>query len=275
MARTGLIQGSIEGLRKERAGSIPRHTPPAEVAAREAHDQMSRGTTAGEYVIELDVAAGFLWWWSLFDMIELDGGGTGVMAARSVAPAATAGLPRLSRAAALRAGKRAAHTLSVSSETVASPAQPAANRVVPSFSRRTIRWLFVCLIAAVVAGVFLALNSSHTANPRTEVLRSASPLSNIWVRITGPGGAVGYVGDRFLNGGAFSRFTFRKAPARGLFLPPPVREQKLCGATHVIQPGDAPQLQKWRGRKLAVTIYGTKTSAMYCAVLGYGLYLGS
>jgi hypothetical protein len=213
-----------------------------------------------------------LWWWSLFDLIELGEGGADVMAARSIAPAATAGLPRLSRGAALRAGKRAARELSESSGAAA-PVQPAANGVVPRLSRRAVGLALIFLLAAVVAGVVLAFSSSRTTNPRTEVLRSAGPLSGIWVRITGPGGAVSYVGHRFLTSGAFNRFTFRKAAAQGLFLPPSIRAQKLCASTHVIQLGDAPQLQQWRGRTLAITIYGEKESAIYCAVLGYGLYL--
>lgn len=213
-----------------------------------------------------------MWWWSLFDVIELGEGGTDVIAARSVAPAATASLPRLSRGAALRAGKCAARELSESSGA-ADLVQPAANRAVPRLSRRAVRLALIFLLAAVVAGVVLAFSSSRTTNPRTEVLRSAGPLSGIWVRITGPGGAVSYVGHRFLTSGAFNRFTFRKAAAQGLFLPPSIRAQKLCASTHVIQLGDAPQLQQWRGRTLAITIYGEKESAIYCAVLGYGLYL--
>jgi hypothetical protein len=66
----------------------------------------------------------------------------------------------------------------------------------------------------------------------------------------------------------------RKEPTKGIFMPPSIREQKLCAATHVIQPGDASQLQKWQGRKLAITIYGNKESALFCAVLGPGLYFG-
>ena len=224
--------------------------------------------------VELEVSAGFLWWWSLFDLIELAGGGTDVMPARSIAPAAAARLPRLSRQAALRAGKRAARTLSESSGAAAVPAWPSASRAVPRLSRRITLSALVVLLAAVVAAVVVALTSSGPARPRTEVLRSVSPLSDIWVRITGPGGAVSYLGHRFLTDGAFSRFTFREDTAEGLFLPPTVREQKLCASTHVIQPGDASELQEWRGKRLAITIYGKKTSAIYCAVLGYGLYLG-
>ena len=79
----------------------------------------------------------------------------------------------------------------------------------------------------------------------------------------------------FRRGGAFDRFNFREAAAKkGVFLPPPVRRQKLCASTHVIQTGDAPELQKWRGRTLEITIYGKKVSQIYCSVLTGTLYLG-
>jgi hypothetical protein len=169
---------------------------------------------------------------------------------------------------ALRAGESAARALS----------EPAGvsegDRAVPGLSRRTVVLTLILLVAAGAVGTFLAFNSSPTTGPRTEVLRSEGPFPDIWIRITGPGGAVSYIGHRFLTGGDFSRFTLHKEPTKGLFLPPPVHQQKLCGATHLIQPGDAPQLQRWQGKKLAITIYGRKDSAIYCAVLGYGLYLG-
>ena len=243
-----------------------------EPAATETDRLSPRGTAADRYLVELEVAAGFLWWWSLFDVLELGGGAIDPIAGRSIPPAAAAILPRLSRQEALRAGRRAARSMSDPSGAAAIPVWPAASSAVPRLLRSVLLGLVV-LIAAIAAGVFLALASSRTP-PRTEVLRSAGPLSGIWVRITGPGGAVEYLGHRFVNGGAFSRFTFRREPTKGAFLPPTVRAQKLCASTHVIQPGDAPELQNWRGRTLAVSIYGTKTSAIYCAVLGYGLYLG-
>jgi hypothetical protein len=58
-----------------------------------------------------------------------------------------------------------------------------------------------------------------------------------------------------------------------VFVPPRVRERKLCASTHVIRADDAPQLQKWRGRTLAITIYGQQSSRIFCAVLGGDLYL--
>ena len=133
---------------------------------------------------------------------------------------------------------------------------------------------------AVAAGVLTAMMLSITAcgssHPRTEVLRSTNSLtSDIYMRITGPGGAVSYIARRFKNSGVFNRYSFRQPPAaEGVFLPTRIRDRKLCASTHVIRRGDAPELQKWRGRTLAISVYGMKSSALFCAVLGSVLYLG-
>lgn len=107
------------------------------------------------------------------------------------------------------------------------------------------------------------------------MLRSAIPAtSDIYVRITGPGGAVSYVGQRFVGGGTFRKFGFQREAERekGLFLPPRVRDRKLCASTHTIGPADAPELQRWRGRTLEITVYGRRGSTLFCAVLRPGLY---
>jgi hypothetical protein len=132
------------------------------------------------------------------------------------------------------------------------------------------------MLAGVLAAVVLAMAGCGGSHPRTQVLRATAPvLSDIYVRITGPGGAVSNTAQLFRRGGVFDRFNFREAADReGVFLPPPVRRQKLCASTHVIQAGDAPQLQKWRGKTLEITIYGKKVSRIYCSVLTSTLYLG-
>jgi hypothetical protein len=129
-------------------------------------------------------------------------------------------------------------------------------------------------LTAVLATVILV--SCGGSYPRTEVLRSANPLtSDVYVRITGPGGAVSYIGRRLMTGG-FAKFNFSKARREGLFLPPRVRERKLCGSVHTIRAGDARELQKWDGKKLAITVYGKKKiSAIFCAALGSAIYLES
>jgi len=58
-----------------------------------------------------------------------------------------------------------------------------------------------------------------------------------------------------------------------VYLPPRIKERKLCASTHVIQTYDAPQLQEWRGKTLEITIYGQKTSQIYCSVLTGNLYV--
>jgi hypothetical protein len=132
------------------------------------------------------------------------------------------------------------------------------------------------VLAAVLTSAALVVAGCGSGHPRTEVLRSTSPItSDIYLRITGPGGAAYYVAQRFSAGDAFSRFRFHEtAGSDGVFLPPTLRERKLCSATHRIRSGDALQLQKWRGRTLAITIYGRRVSRIYCAVLTGGLYLG-
>jgi hypothetical protein len=131
------------------------------------------------------------------------------------------------------------------------------------------------VLAAVLAAVILAMAGCGSSHPRTEVLRSANPLtSDIYVRITGPGGAVSYTGQRFITYGEFSKYNLRKDRRGGLFVPPRILDRKLCASTHVIRRADAPELQRWRGRTLAVTVYGKKSSAIFCAVLGRGIYRG-
>ena len=131
------------------------------------------------------------------------------------------------------------------------------------------------VVVLLAAG--LATAGCGSIQPRTEVLRSSIPLtSDIYVRITGPGGAVSYVGRQFMTSGTFDRFSFRRENSKaGLFLPPRVRGRKLCASTHIISPLDASELQKWRGRTLEVSVYGRKTSTIFCSVLGSALYGGS
>lgn len=133
------------------------------------------------------------------------------------------------------------------------------------------------MLAAVLVTVTLAAVGCGSSHPRTEVLKGTNPVpTDIYLRITGPGGAVYYIAQRFTRGGLFKGFRFHEtATDEGAFLPPRVRELKLCGSTHVIQTYDAPQLQKWRGKTLAITIYGEKTSRIFCAVLTRHLYLGA
>jgi len=131
------------------------------------------------------------------------------------------------------------------------------------------------VLAAVLTTVILVMTGCGGNHPRIELLRSANPLSSdISVRITGPGGAVSYVGQRFITRAAFSKYSLRKAPRGRFFVPHRILDRKLCASTHIIGSGDAPDLQKWRGRTLEITVYGKKSSVIFCAVLGPGLYQG-
>ena len=134
------------------------------------------------------------------------------------------------------------------------------------------------MLAAVLTTVTLAMVGCGSGHPRTEVLRATNPLtSDIYLRITGPGGAVYYIAQRFRGSAEFKRLRIHKTAggSDGPFAPPGVRERKLCASTHVIRADDAPQLQKWRGRTLEITIYGEETSRIYCAVLTRNLYFGA
>jgi hypothetical protein len=137
-----------------------------------------------------------------------------------------------------------------------------------------IRRVYTRRIAVVllIAALPLAICGCGSNHPRTQVLQSANPLtSDIYLRITGPGGAVSYVAQRLMTGG-FSKFSFTKGTGQRLFLPPRVRDEKLCSSTHTIRWWDASELQKWLGRKLAISVYGKKSSAIYCAAFGPSIY---
>ena len=127
-------------------------------------------------------------------------------------------------------------------------------------------------VLLLIVSLPLATCGCGSSHPRTQVLQSANPLtSDIYLRITGPGGAVSYVAQRLMTGG-FSKFSFTKGTGQRLFLPPSVRDTKLCASTHTIHWWDASELQKWRGRKLAISVYGKKSSAIYCAAFGPSIY---
>jgi len=172
-------QGPAERLREERAGLILRYTVDAteaeaskpEPPQREPSAQSPPHAAPTDYAIELDVAAGFLWWWSLFELIELGGAGTGLpsMAFRSPEPTASAGFPRLSRRAATRAGERAARKLSAQPDTAAATAWPSTSR--PTWwPRRLVQSALILLAAAVLAAALVETrNLSHHArrNPLT------------------------------------------------------------------------------------------------------------
>ena len=127
----------------------------------------------------------------------------------------------------------------------------------------------IAALAVVLATVMLAACACGSGNrTKAELLRSANPLtSDLYLRVKGPAGAVSYITQGAITG-AFSRFR------EGFFVPPRVRNRKACSFTHIIGVADAPDLQKWRGKKTSITVYGNSSyAAIYC--LGIAATLAS
>jgi hypothetical protein len=128
-------------------------------------------------------------------------------------------------------------------------------------------------VAAVVLTA-LALTTAACASSSTKIevlrLRSANPLtSDLYVRISGPAGAVNYLAHG-LTAGAFS------TGAGGSFVPPTVRRRKACSFSHTIGYGDAASLQAWRGRKIRIAVFGNRSyAATYCQGIGPAFTSGS
>jgi hypothetical protein len=115
-------------------------------------------------------------------------------------------------------------------------------------------------LAVVLATVALSASAcGGGGGPRAELLRSANPLtSDLYLRIKGPPGAVSQIAEGATTG-AFSRYHV------GAFVPPKVRRHKACSFTHTIDVADAPNLQKWRGKKATLIVYGNSAYATtYC-----------
>jgi hypothetical protein len=126
---------ALEGLREERVSLVHRYTvagPEGDEGSREAatkdaerdrpspregaeRDRPSpRVRTVTEYLIEVEPVWGFLWRWSLFELIELRGDRTQPpLPGRSPEPVAKSGSPCLSRRAAIRAAESEARALSM------------------------------------------------------------------------------------------------------------------------------------------------------------------
>ena len=124
-------------------------------------------------------------------------------------------------------------------------------------------------LAALLTGLMLTACACGSNGTKTEVLRlrSANPLtSDLYVRMRGPAGAVSFIAKGLITGG------FSKG-AEGFFLPPRLRQQKVCSFSHTISYADAPNLQAWRGRKMRITVYGDSSyAATYCRGIRTGIY---
>jgi hypothetical protein len=166
-----------EGLREERAALVHRYTVagpgcneiPREVDARGAERERARpsprGRSATDYLIEVELVRRLLWRWSLFELIELRGDGTQPrIPGRSLEPVAKAGVPRLSRRAAVRAAESAAQALSSPATDGTRRPSPAAKRP-PKPSRLIVLLSLLLLAAALVVGTIVETrgNSKHAS----------------------------------------------------------------------------------------------------------------
>lgn len=126
------------------------------------------------------------------------------------------------------------------------------------------------ILAAVCATViFIAAGCGSASHTEVVRLRSANPLtSNLYVRIKGPAGAVSYIAQR-LSGAAFEE------AETGVFAPPSrlYGRRPICSFTHTISSLDAPNIQRWQGKKVTLNVYGA--AGIFCRALGSAIYQGS
>lgn len=157
-------EAEVAPARAEPPPLTPRQPPPP----REQPPPLQPPPPPTDYLVEVDRDRGFLWSWSLFELIELGGDGQHPpIASRSVDPVATARLPHLSERAAIRAGARRARSLSatVAGTVTVSPADARRSR-----SLRPLLLVSLLLLAgALIAGAIVATRGS---NPH----RSKKPL---------------------------------------------------------------------------------------------------
>ena len=163
-------------------------------------------------------------------------------------------------------------------------AKSAKLRCVDSPSRR--RWgqaRSVAPLALVLAAVVLIGSSCGGASskPTKELLRSANPLtSDIYVQVRGPAGAVTPIANT-IKTGAFSEIKTGPITKYGdgaAFLPPPLyhhlHENRICLFAHTIRAWESPTLQPWVGKKITISVYGKKSSLLFCRLIG-GVFLGA
>jgi hypothetical protein len=133
----------------------------------------------------------------------------------------------------------------------------------------------------LVLGVVTVTASGCGASqkPTKELLRSANPLTaDIYVQIRGPAGAVSYIANAIETGAFTSIRTggFTEYSSGGSFIPPRLHhrlhQQRICLFAHTVQSVDSPKLQPWLGKKITISVYGNKSSVLYCRLLG-GVFL--
>jgi hypothetical protein len=129
-------------------------------------------------------------------------------------------------------------------------------------------------LVQVLAAVMLTTSGCGNSNePTKQLLRSNIPLtSDLYVQIKGPEGAVSKIANA-IETGAFTKIKTGAVPPYGeggSFVPPRLRQHRVCLFAQTIQPVDSPQLQAWRGKKITFTVYGAKSSSsvIYCRLIG-------
>lgn len=124
-------------------------------------------------------------------------------------------------------------------------------------------------LSLVLVALLLTTTGCGAANdkPETAVLRSSNPLtSDLYIRISGPAGAVDYIADGMMTG------AFIKKDG-GFFVPPQLHQsldhERVCSINHVVSSTDSPSLQAWRGKRTTIAVYGNKSyAAIYCRGIG-------
>jgi hypothetical protein len=191
--------------RKERPGDRPSRDPTALVLryTLDAAEDAGVGTVPAraeasavtpsqpqstDFVVEVERDRGFLWHWSLFELIELGGDDQHApIAGRSVDPLVTARFPRFSQGAAVRAGERAARALSASN--VVAVVTPPESGTLPTSPWPVVALLILVLAGALIVGALVEtggnphrlkpLRPPTTSSPRT---RSGSPSQSHTLR---------------------------------------------------------------------------------------------
>jgi hypothetical protein len=78
------------------------------------------------------------------------------------------------------------------------------------------------------------------------------------VKVIGPAGAVGYIVER-MKAAAF------KTDQVGVFVPPSQSSRPHCSFAHTIATRDARDLERWRGKRVKIAVYGS--AGLFCQVL--------
>ena len=127
---------------------------------------------------------------------------------------------------------------------------------------------------ALAAVLLPASGCGANGKPTKELLRSANPLtSDIYVQVRGPAGAVSPI-THAIETGAFTKIKRGPITTYGdgaSFLPPRLyhhlHQHRICLFAHTIQAGESPTLKPWVGKKITISVYGHKSSMLYCRLI--------